>query len=139
MAEVVSLAASIISLTQFSSRLLKRINDLYKGYSLSGIREEVQVYGGILGELGEMALSSTQQMPPTVEPCLRLCYQRMMEVESLLPKETKPKRLTTNISSDEMAKAIKSFTSSVKLLRDVMMECERFPFLLAEWADRVNP
>ncbi|KAH0547948.1 hypothetical protein GP486_008311 [Trichoglossum hirsutum] len=54
-------------------------------------------------------------MPETVEPCVKLCYDSLHHVESLISKSKK-------LNSSDMEKALKAFMRSVKLLRDIVME-----------------
>lgn len=72
-----------------------------------------------------MAISFRHQIPDTVQPSVSLCHQRLEYLQSIFHKSSKMKLLA---SSYEIEKALKGFSSSVKLLRDVMMEYDRLTF-----------
>ena len=116
MAEALGVAARIAGLVWSSTQLIQSLNRRSFAQEIDhGMVNEVKVHAGILGQLGEIPLSSGRELPLVAEDCIRLCHQRLM---TLLVKVSTSKK----VSSTEMGKALKDFARSVKLLRDVVAE-----------------
>lgn len=96
---------------------------------------EMNMYVAVLQDL-ERATMSLQYVPKTLDPCIKLCFMNAGDVlakttavcsapefeSSNIPYDWLPPQSSPNFNAPEVRNAAERFGSSVKALRDIIME-----------------
>lgn len=115
--EAVGVAAGVLSLLKGYQRGIEGVRELRKARlfneALGADIQEFGVFGGILEELGRVALQSTETSLSAAK-CLELCHKNMEDFNGqILARRSDP----ANVKA-----AFARVRSSIILLRDIVME-----------------
>ena len=120
-----SIASGTIAVVELATKVSTNAVWLSKkGRDFDAINSELQIYTAILEEISTIALSGTTKLPASATLTLKLCNQRLLDMDAQLEELQNPKKpvLFQKVYYEKLENSLKHYRRYVKLLRAIVME-----------------